>query len=74
MKSLLHDIRTWLDALFYVRLRLKALDSAVPPEVRDKSVDAVIANLLKSLRVNIAHALFKDIGLELMIYSSVESP
>jgi hypothetical protein len=64
-----HDIRTWLDALFYVRpaWSLAALDSAVPLEVRGKSFDAVIADLLTPLRVNIAHALFEDTGRELTI-------
>ena len=64
-----HDIRTWLDALFYVRpaWSLAALDSAVPPEVRGKSFDEVIADLLNPLRVNIAHALFEDTGRELTI-------
>ena len=63
------EIRMWLEALFYVRPEwsLVALDSAVPPEVRGKSFDEVIADLLNPLRVNIAHALFEDTGLELTI-------
>jgi hypothetical protein len=63
------DIRAWLDALFYVRpaWSLAALDSAVPPEVRGKSFDSVITDLLNPLRVNIAHALFEDTGRELTI-------
>jgi hypothetical protein len=63
------DIRAWLDALLYVRpaWSLAALDSAVPPEVRGKSFDSVIADLLNPLRVNIAHALFEDTGRELTI-------
>ena len=63
------EIRVWLEALFYVRPEwsLVALDSAVPSEVRGKSFDEVVANLLKPLRDNIAHALFEDTGLELTI-------
>jgi len=63
------DIRVWLDALFYVRpgWSLTALDSAVPPEVRGKSFDSVITDVLNPLRVNIAHALFEDTGRELTI-------
>lgn len=65
----LQDIRTWLEALFYVRPEwsLVALESAVPLEVRGKSLDEVIADLLNPLRVNIAHALFEDTGRELTI-------
>lgn len=64
-----HDIRTWLDTLFYVRpaWSLAALDSAVPLEVRGRSFDDVIGDLLNPLRVNIAHALFEDTGRELTI-------
>lgn len=63
------EIRMWLEALFYVRPEwsLVALDSAVPPEVRGKSFDEVIADMLSPLRVNIAHALFEDTGRELTI-------
>ena len=63
------QIHTWLEALFYVRPEwsLVALDSAVPPDVRGKSFDAVIADMLTPLRVNIAHALFEDTGRELTI-------
>lgn len=43
------------------------MDSAVPPEVRGKSFDEVIADLLNPLRVNIAHALFQDTGRELTV-------
>jgi len=63
------DIRKWLEALFYVRPEwsLVALDSAVPPEIRGKSFDEVIADLLNPLRINIAHALFEDTVRELTI-------
>lgn len=63
------EIRLWLEKLFYVRPAwgLPALESAVPPEVRSKSFDEVIADVLTPLRVNIAHALFEDTGKELTI-------
>jgi hypothetical protein len=63
------EIRTWLDALFYARPAwdFTAMDSAVPAEVRGKSFDDVIKELLNPQRVHVAHALFEDGGRELTI-------
>ena len=55
----LNDIRAWVTKLFYTRPAwdLMALESAVPPEFRGKSIDEVVNDVLNPLRINVAHGL-----------------
>jgi hypothetical protein len=65
------EVVTWLNALFYVRSEwdLMALGSAVPLEVRGKTIESTVDEILLPLRVNVAHALFLDKGGELNLSS-----
>lgn len=58
------DMIAWLNALFAVRPNWDdlSLSSIFPPEVRGKDITEIIENLLKPLRVNIAHALTATSG------------
>lgn len=63
------DIRVWLNALFYARPEwdLFALDSAVPAELRGKTISSVVEDVLGPIRVDVAHALFRGTKNELNI-------
>ena len=58
------EIKAWLEALFYIRREfdLSTFESAVPPDLRGRTAADVIENVLKPLRVNVAHALFGSRG------------
>jgi hypothetical protein len=50
----------WLEALFYIRREfdLSTFDTAVPADLRGRTVDDVFDDVLNPLRVKVAHALF----------------
>ena len=54
------EIRNWLEALFYIRREfdLSTFESAVPVDLRGRTVDDVFRSVLNPLRVHVAHALF----------------
>jgi hypothetical protein len=58
------DIKSWLERLFYIRREfdLSAFESAVPQDLRGRKASDVIENVLKPLRVKVAHALFGNGG------------
>ena len=58
------EVRIWLEGLFYIRREfdLSTLQAAVPQELRGRTVQDVIENVLNPLRVQVAHALFGNSG------------
>jgi hypothetical protein len=54
------EIKVWLEALFYIRREfdLSTFDSAVPADLRGRTVNDVFDDVLNPLRVKVAHALF----------------
>ncbi len=61
------EVKVWLDGLFYAQPEwdLMALESAVPLEVRGRTIESVVQEVLNPLRVDVAHALFTGKGGEL---------
>jgi hypothetical protein len=54
------EIKVWLEALFYIRREfdLSTFDTAVPADLRGRTVDDAFDSVLNPLRVKVAHALF----------------
>lgn len=61
------EVKVWLDGLFYARPEwdLMSLETAVPQEVRGRTIESVVQDVLAPLRVDVAHALFTGKGGEL---------